>query len=211
LTTLAPLAGLRELLEAHGLPCEARDEWLVPRGQLPCVRARWTARDEGGQLDVQVLLEDRRLIEECFAGLGEGDAARRNAFDNFARNSLHVLLAALWGIGDAEQVAVETWHAGGRDCTAYIGNYGTRATGGVSPPVPADLFAGIEAAIHAEPIVPGWQWFRFFFANHAGRFTFEALRDNEPWAAGLEALRGVAWEERAGYYSVRLFLMLHAA
>ena len=38
--------------------------------------------------------------------------------------------------------------------------------------------------------------------------TFEALKNNDEWAAGLTALHRVTWPQPEGYYSMRGFVLL---
>jgi Family of unknown function (DUF6348) len=66
------------LLTRHGLDCVREQEWIVPNGQLPAISAQWHPRKTSGRLDVQVLIERGRIIEECFAGIGTGLRRRRS-------------------------------------------------------------------------------------------------------------------------------------
>ena len=202
---------LCELLTRHGLDYVREQEWIVPNGQLPAIRAQWHPRETSGRLDVQVLLEKGRIIEECFAGIGTGRSGFADALNNFMLNSLHVLLSSLWGIKDDQQVLSENWEIGGRRFTAYIGNFGRRASAGIQVEVPKDLFETIQNRICHETLLGNVHWFRFFFCNLAGQHTYEALQDNELWEAGLAGLRGIAWPETDGYYSFRNFIVLRSA
>jgi Family of unknown function (DUF6348) len=130
--------------------------------------------------------------------------------NNFMLNSLHVLLASLWDIKDDQQVLTESWEIGGNQFTAYIGNFGTRASAPITVPIPDDLFETIQNRICHESLPGGIHWFRFFFATVAGQHTYEALKNNEPWETGLAGLKGIAWPEAAGYYSVRNFIVLRS-
>jgi hypothetical protein len=204
-------AALRDLLTRHGLECSTEQEWIVPDGQLPAIRAQWHPRETSGRLDVHVLLEKGRIIEECFAGIGTGRTGFADALNNFMVNSLHVLLSSLWGIKDDEQVASENWKIGGRQFTAYIGNFGRRASEGVRVDVPKDLFETIQNRICHEDLPDDIHWFRVFFCSLGGQHTYEALRDNEPWEAGIEGLKGITWPETDRYYSFRNFIILRSA
>ena len=133
-----------------------------------------------------------------------------DALHNFTINSFHVLLAALWGKNDPEQVTTESWDVQGKWYTAYIGNFGCRSSEGVTPHIPHELFPEIEHAIKGESLTQDTHWFRFFFCNVAGTYTHEALRDNEDWEAGFRCLESAAWLESKAYYSVRLFIVLRA-
>jgi hypothetical protein len=150
-------------------------------------------------------------IEECFAGIGEGEVGLRDALANFTVNSFHVLLAALWNQNDETQVTTEDWSIGGRQYTAFIGNFGTRGSEGVVADVPADLFAQVESAIKRDSLTGDLHWFRFFFCNVAGQRIVEALKDNETWDTGMRCLESVQWSDSMGYYSVRLFVVLRAS
>lgn len=201
---------LVELFEGHGVECAVENGWVVPNWEFPALRALWAPPPER-RLDVQVLVRDELMIEECFAGVGEGEAARHDALASFTLNSFHVLLAALWGKNDPDQVTTEAWEIGGRRYTAYLGNFGTRGSAGVTACIPEDLFAALEAAIRREPLSGDIHWFRFFVGNVTHALTFEALRDNETWEEGRRCLEGRTWETSPGYYSVRLFAVLRAA
>jgi len=198
-------------MQGHGLPFDVEGEWVVPNGALPAVRASWYPRTGSGVLEVDVLLEDRSIINECFAGIGEGEVAIGDALNNFMINSFHVLLSAFWGKDDAEQVTTEDWTVSGKPFTAYIGNFGTRGAPGIKPVVPPELFLTIQRTIERESLAASCHWVRHFFCDVKGERTFEALLDNEPWQAGLDALRAIPWVEASGYYSVRNFLVLRPA
>ena len=202
---------IKELFEEHGVICVVEDEWIVPNSELPALRALWQPGSSNGRLDVQVLISEGVVIEECFAGVGDGERGANDALANFTINSFHVLFAALWGKNDASQVTTEAWEVHGKPYTAYIGNFGTRSSDGVTPYVPDELFAGIEEAVKHEPLAEDIHWFRIFFCNLAGEFVFEALKDNENWNAGVRCLESMRWPKSEGYYSVRLFAILRAA
>ena len=74
--------------------------------------------------------------------------------------------------------------------------------------MPDDVFMQFEAAIAAEADLGQYAWFRFFVASHSGHMTFEALKNNDEWAAGLAALHQVTWPQPEGYYSMRGFVLL---
>ncbi|WP_371874489.1 DUF6348 family protein [Duganella rivi] len=99
----------------------------------------------------------------------------------------------------------------GRRYTAFIGNFGTRGSEGVTADIPADLFAQLENVIKLDSLTGDLHWFRFFFCNVAGQRTFESLKDNETWGAGTRCLESVQWADSMGYYSVRLFVVLRAS
>lgn len=208
--TIEPVIELKRLLERHGLDCVVENDWVVPNATLPAIRGLWYPYEVNGVLNIQVLIKDGLVVEECFAGLGEGLQAFRDAFHNFMVNSLHVLLAALWGANDPEQVTTEQWRIGDKEFTAYIGNFGTRASEGTHPAIPDGLFEAIERAVKKQALPGNYHWVRTFFCNLNGEWTFEALLDNENWAEGIDCLQALTWEKSRGYYSVRNFMLLRA-
>jgi Family of unknown function (DUF6348) len=199
---------LSDLMKAHDVPFHVENEWIVPFSKLPAIRATWYPRESSGLLEVNVLLEDERIINECFAGIGSGSEGIRDALQNFCVNSFHVLLASLWSLDDPDQVMTEHWNLAGKKYTAYIGNFGTRGSNEVDAQIPQGLFETIEKAIKSESLNNDLSWFRCFFCDVSGEQTFEALKNNEVWESGVEALKSLLWVKTNGYYSVRNFLVL---
>ena len=199
---------LRELLVRHGLHCAMEQDWVVPNGELPAIRASWHPGAAAGRLDVQVLLSKGRVIEECFAGIGTGQPAFADAFNNFMINSLHVLLSSLWEVSDDKRIVREQWNVSGREFTASIGNIGARMSAGLQVTCPDGLIEVVQSRICEEDLHGDTHWFRVFFCSIAGKHTYEALKDNEPWEAGVAALQGMAWPQTEAYYSFRNFIML---
>ncbi len=197
-----------ELMSVHDVQFHMENNWIFPSGRLPAIRVTWYPEVGNNCLEVDVLLEDQRVINECFAGIGSGQQAMNDALQNFCANSFHVLLAAFWGVNDPNQVVMEDWNLQGRSYTAFIGNFGTRASAGVNPQIPDGLFETIEKAIQTDSLEEDLSWFRCFFCDIAGKQTFEALKNNQAWEAGLSALKSLPWSETNGYYSVRNFLIL---
>jgi hypothetical protein len=208
---LTARAWLFELFQRHGLVSTVHDDWVLPRAELPAIRGIWHPSETHGQLDMQVLVRNGVIIEECFAGIGAGDAGLTDGLQNFTINSFHPLLSALWSLHDPEQVEIQKWTAGGRAFSAFIGNVGTRSSMGVTPSIPADMMPILEAAIRSESLEHELHWFRFYVANVKGEFTFEALKNNEPWPAGVRALASCGWPPCEAFYSARLFMVLRAA
>lgn len=202
---------LVRLFEGHDIECTTHNDWVLPDSELPALRATWFPGSSNGRLDVQAFVREGVTIEECFAGIGEDEVGLNDALTNFTVNSFHVLLAALWNQNDKTQVTTEDWGIGGRRYTAFIGNFGTRGSEGVTADIPADLFAQVENVIKLDSLMGELHWFRFFFCNVAGQRTFEALKDNETWESGIRCLEGIQWADSMGYYSVRLFVVLRSS
>lgn len=197
------------LMEGHHVPFHVEKEWVVPYGKLPAVRATWYPGQQAGRLDVHVLLNNEgEIIEECFAGLGEGDVGKSDALKNFLANSYHVLLAAFWKKNDPRLVTAERWRVGKKTYIAFVGNFGVRGAEGVVPEIPAGLFECIRRAAKSAPLTHDCCWIRSFAGGTDGDMTFESLLNNEVWEPGLKALRSVTWSKSQDYYSVRNFIVL---
>ena len=203
---------LSELFESHGMPCVVDQDWVFPNSRLPAIRGVWyPGESNAGELDVTILVREGVVIEECFGGFGEDDkASLRDSLYNFVINDFHVLLAAFWGKNEHEQIEIEHWEITGKRYTAYLGNFGRRVVGADSADVPSDLFPRIEETIRQEHLTNEIHWFRFFCGNLGNIFTYEALKDNEDWEAGIRCLESVQWSPCEVFYSVRLFLILRA-
>lgn len=201
---------LGELLKSHGVDISTEEDWFIPNQSLPAIRCIWHAspNNKSGRLDVQILIEDNLVLEECFAGIGSGKDGFLDGLQNFSVNSLHVMLAAFWGVNDPEQVETEVWDIGDAKYTAYIGNFGTRGTNGVHPGVPSETFSKIESAIKVTQLKEKTHWFRAFFCNIGDEKKYEALIDNAHWLEGEAALNNIEWPKSGDYYSVRNFLIL---
>lgn len=94
------------LLEAHGLVCSEHKGWIVTNDNFPLLSMTWYPYPEQGTgtLQVNALSDEETCMEECFGSIGANEKGLQNALHNFCTNSLHVLLAAFWGINDPEQV-----------------------------------------------------------------------------------------------------------
>lgn len=199
---------LAALFESHRIECVAARRMGGASRAATGDPRHLVCGEKTGRLDVDVLLEDERQLQEAFAGIGSGEDGLQDALRNFASNSFHVLLSALWGQAEEDQVMVETWEIGERRFEVHIGNLGLRGAEGKAPPLPAGLFPSIERAIRAEPLDARLHWFRHFFCAFGNQRTVEALFDNQPWEAGMQNLAALDWQDSQGYYSVRNFLML---
>lgn len=202
-----PADTLLELITGHGLECTTEDEWVLPHGELPAIRAHWHPQGLSGRLDIHVLVEAGVLIEECFAGIGEGEQGLADAWANFMRNSLHVFLAAFWGKTDPEQVLLEHINIAAKPYRLYLGNIGTRASAGVEVAPPEVLFDLIQRTLERQTSASRVNACRVFFANAMGDLTYEALLNNERWPEALALLQQAPWPHTEGFYSFRHFAL----
>ncbi|MEK8030469.1 DUF6348 family protein [Ideonella sp. DXS29W] len=205
---LTPQAWLNELFKRHGVTSTTQDDWVLPNAELPGVRGVWHPSEKHGRLDIQVLVRNGVVIEESFGGIGAGDLGLADGLQNFTINSFHVLLSALWRHHHPDQVEAEAWTVAGRRFIAFIGNVGTRSSTDAAPLIPAGMLTLLREAIQSEPLEHNLHWFRFYVGHVKGDFTFEALKDNEPWPKGMRALEACGWATRDAFYSARMFVVL---
>ncbi|NHZ89187.1 hypothetical protein F2P45_09175 [Massilia sp. CCM 8733] len=197
---------LQVLFEGHGMSSEVLDGWVLPEGRRPAIRAEWYPNRNGfsGVFNVRVLMPDGQEFQEACSGMGTGDDGIDDGFVKFTENAFHVLLAALWGRDQEEQVCTEVLATRDGACTAYLGPFLARGTAHFPPELPER----IEECIRQASLPAEIHWLRFFFGNDDGTFTFEALNNGEPWDDGLRALEGCAWTPSEHYYTVRTFMVL---
>ncbi|NHZ44464.1 DUF6348 family protein [Massilia aquatica] len=200
---------LQVLFEGHGLSCEVVDGWVLPQGRRPAIRAEWYPNRNGysGVFNVRVLMPDGVEFQEACSGMGTGDEGIDDGFVKFTENAFHVLLAALWGREQDEQVYTEVLATRGGAYTAYQGLFLTRG----EAHFPQEMPDRIDECIRQASLSAEIHCLRFFFANHNGDFTFEALDNGQTWDDGLRALQGCAWTPSADFYTVRVFMVLRRA
>jgi hypothetical protein len=206
------------LLRGHGVATERHGPTLVVpgtpyRAEAEIVTDRVHAQAHSIQLDVRLQLSPDRCLIESFGGLGDTRTeAVGDAFSNFARGSLHVLLRSFLVLtSDDEQVTVESWSIDGTPRTVVIGNVLLRGRAPEEVRNPTEWFNVLEAAIRSSPLSPEAHWIRFYYAQSGGQeLATEALLDNEPWYSLVESMRAFPWPASEAFYSARLFLVVQA-
>jgi len=203
---------LIDLFAENDVGLEADDDWLLTEGDdYPALRGIWHEGKDGsmGRLDLDIVLDEERTIEESFGGAGSGKAGCRDALDSFARNDFFVMLAACWHRVDRKKLAVHELTAGAHPFTVYIGDFTARGEGDAPTSLSDDGLSALEAAIATAPLTNDVHWIRLFYGNVGdGSAQIEVLLDNEPWAAGYKAIASVDWPKLTTYYSLRNFIAL---
>lgn len=210
------LSGLQRTLAAHGVDTELRAGWLHHHPGRPAITAHLeeTSNHEGAVavvLSVSFALDDGRLLCEAFAGRGQDPrSAAVDAFDKFCSDSLHVLLAGLFDVVDESQVTVETFEHEGSKWQLIAGPFGLGRLGAKDElPIPDGLFDRLLAGVRGKDLPRSLHWFRTFRGQLDGRVLGgEALRDNDLWPQGSEALESIDWPSAPGYHSIRNFFLL---
>ena len=202
---------LLQLFDRHDVELEVdEDGWLVTDGDFPAIRAEWHAGSatEPGRLDVDVVLSEDRRIEESFAGVGSAPDPCRDALRAFEENVFHVLLAACWYVTDDRKMQITAWDIGVRTWDVFMGPFNVRSVDSDGVTVPVDALAAVEMALKREALAPELHWVRLVHREGAAGSRSEASLDNEPWAAGTQALAGAAWPHDGVEYSARCFMLL---
>ncbi len=205
---------LWEAFSAHGLYPSQHEGWLFPDHKMPMVRAIWHPNNDPrtGQLDIQVVFEDGRVLTESLGGWQEWQNAASglaDAFANFLGSSFHVMLSALWDRHDPEQVDIERWSINGRLYDVFLGGARIRSLNGAVPALPENSFPAVREAIHTEQLTQPLHWVDTFFCwTHENKKIYEAHVDNVPWQRGEKAIEQIDWPPTGSMWSVRQFLML---
>ncbi len=159
------------------------------------------------QLDVSIQLRPAQMLVEPCAGIRETlEHAIRDAFQAFAANSFHVLLAALFD-HPSDQAHAEAWTIGAQERKVTLGNLGVRGT--LPDGFAGSVFEPFCSLLKSSALTPGLHWIRRFNLDLKGKTqTCEALCDNQPWDDLAAATKQLAWPRGADFYSVRLFLIV---
>ena len=198
---------IKAIFKAYSFNAKEEDGWIIPTGTLPAIKAFWypEATENVGQLTVEIFINEETTIIESFAGYGEKKF--ESALENFIKNSLPLYLAAFWGY-DSESISIDTWELNGEQYLAFIGDYGViNAKEEFS--IPEDYLEVIYDAIAAESLGNDYHWFNLFYANFDAKNRHaEALKENEVWQTGTDAISSLEWEKVYDYYSVRQSIIL---
>ena len=198
---------LEAIFKAHGFEPKEEEAWLLPSGSVPAIKAFWypKATETVGQLTIEIFVDKKTTIVESFAGYGEKKF--ESALENFIKNALPLYLAAFWAY-DSKSISIDTWELNGQEYLAFIGDYGV-----INPKeefsIPDDYLEVVYDAIAAETLGNDYHWFNLFYANFdAQNRHAEALKENETWEAGTEAIASMDWIKVYDYYSVRQSIIL---
>ncbi len=203
---------LLRLFERHEVELDPdEDGWLLTDGDFPAISASWHegADGEPGRLDIDVVVGEERRIEDSFAGFGEGDAGCRDALKAFEQNSFHLLLAACWYITDDRRMRIAAWDIGVRTWDVFVGPLTLRGAATDEPAMPPEVAIALQTTVSQLALTPELHWIHLLHrCTPEGVVTREALLDNEPWAAGSQALAVMAWPELPPGSTARQMILL---
>jgi hypothetical protein len=197
---------LAALLEGHGVASVAHDDHLLVPGSA-FVGDLCLFEDQGaaaGMMELRAWDADGTGVIDTWMAYGEDREAKiRDGVHAFVVGTVHVALAALWGVLESDQVDVETRSIGGQTWDGYLGGMVGR---GDAPEVPPDLFERLMSAWFdriAQADGRTTHTFRVFVASRGGNTTYEALFDGEPDEGLREALRCAGWAFPSDAYGSR--------
>jgi len=158
---------LGKLLEAQEIPINPYGDWFLNGSSLPAIRCMWfrSESNKSGQLDIQVAVKDGVIINESVAGVGKDEDALQDAFYNLSASSLNVFLAAFWNKIDVDHVSIDQITVGDLTYTAYLGNFGLRASNENHPGVPEDALPRIVEALSKSDLQNEYPWASCFFCD----------------------------------------------
>ncbi len=203
-----PLASrLVGLLHGHHVEAEIRDDMVY----LPVVDRwanLWMWRTESGSflMEVRATGADEQVVADRWAALGaDAETAIRDGLESFCRCGFHVLLAALWGVLETDQVDHEERWIADQQWDLYLGPYTTR----VSPDTPtlvapAGFVDRVLAALGEHLLDGETHLLRVYVAVLNGAVTVEGVVDDQTSAALGRALSTAAWAfPPTGFASLR--------
>jgi hypothetical protein len=203
-----------QMFQAHGIDAAPQGEWVVfPNRNLRAngsIVKEWTEQTPMSiQLDVRIAIEPWRTIIESFAGVGETkEQTLRDALQNFAVSSFHVILAAFFQSND-DQTAQEEWTIGGTKRLVTLGNIGIRGAFPVQGDQAVAWFRRFEEKLHSSQVGQGTHWVRLYYGQANGKaIACEVLLDNQVWEAMQSEMAAISWPGGERFYSVRIFLVI---
>ena len=207
------LQHLRQAFDRGEVTLEpGEDDWLTTDGDFPAIRGHWHEGSAGepGRLDIDVVLDENRRIEESFAGVGGGDVGCRAALQVFEQSVLPALLAACWYVTDSRKLQIVEWKLGVHVWDVFIGQFALRGVDITDLELLDQVPAALELALRDAVPLPGLHWLRLVHQHVVGgESRTEVSFDNEPWVAGTTALQAaVVWPSTGGDYVARCFMLL---
>lgn len=202
---------LVDLLGGHDVRAEVRDD-AVRVVEVDRWANLWMSRSPTGRfiVELRATAPEGVVVSDRWAALGDDPkSATRDGLESFCRCGFHVVLAALWGVLETDQVDHEVREVGGQTWDLYLGPYTGRASVGnarLDPP-PALLDRVLEA-LDGHLGTGSTHAMRVFVAVVNGAVTVEGLVDDEVSPAVEAAVAAADWTFPAsGFASLRWFVM----
>jgi hypothetical protein len=204
-----PLAGLLvDLLKGHHVDALVRDD-MVYLPALDRWANLWMHQTGKSTWLVEVRATtaspDTTIADRCAAVGDTIQVAGQDGLQAFCSGIFHVLLAAVWGVLEREQVDHEVRVVGGRSWDIYFGPCTLRSMTDTEPLVlPAELMSLVPKQLDRTLTDTRVHTTRLYLAVLNGEVTVEAMVDDAPSEAMAQVFRSAAWVlPKKGFASIR--------
>jgi hypothetical protein len=201
---------LIDLLAGHGVEAVVKDGFVyLP--QLDRWANLWMNQTDGGSYLVEIratACNDITIADRCAAVGDTFESAREDGLRSFCSGTFHVLLAALWGVLERDQVDHEVRVVGHHAWDIYTGPCTLRTSIGAKPLVlPRELVDLVPGQLERVLVDSRVHAVRLYFAVLNGAVTVEALVDDEENPALAEVFASAQWLlPETGFASLRWFI-----
>lgn len=203
-------------MEAHGVDTVVSSNWITFSGGFPAFRLRYEpgASECAGRAFCEVILAKGRVVETCFAAIGKTDEeAVQHAVDKIAQTLIHPVLAYRQHPAIDDYVGYEQWRCAKGDLlNVILGDMLLYCTDESASPLtlPADLEVGLEGVIAQREFGHPLNWLMLFTSQlREDPLQMCVEINNERWPEAEAALAQLAWPRTSGFWSGRLFMILH--
>lgn len=161
-------------------------------------------------MEVRAATPGGAVAVDTWAAFGTSrEDARLDGLRSFCQGTFHVLLGALWGVLESDQICHEVRHVADRDWDVYLGPLVNRRS--AEAPVlvaPAGFADAVLAVLDTRLRDDVVHVARIYHAVSQGRaMVTEALWDGNPWRELEADVAAAGWEAGAvGFTSARWFL-----
>lgn len=210
--SLTPLRQeLVDLLAGHDVRAEVRDDAVLVV-EVDRWANLWMSRSPAGRfiVELRTTAPEGVVVADRWAALGDDPkSAARDGLESFCRCGFHVVLAALWGVLETDQVDHEVREVGGQDWDVYLGPYTGRASAGTARlDAPLALADRVLAALDGHLGVGSTHAMRVYVASVNGAVTVEGLVDDRVSPAVEAAVAAAGWTfPPCGFASLRWFVI----
>lgn len=201
---------LASLLTGHGVEAVVLED-MVHLPQPGLWASLWMEAAQPGTFlfELRATTRGEAVVVDRWAGVGSDvEEGKRDGLLSFCRGTFHVLLAAVWGVLERDQVDHCVWWVDGREWDLYFGPCTMRQSLGVAPLVlPPSMVDRVMDQFQHHLTAGEVHAARLYLAVVNGQITVEALVDDVPSPKLQEAFQGAGWSLPAnGFASLRWFL-----
>ena len=160
------------------------------------------------EIEFQVRLPSGSIIREYVAGMGDTDEeAVNDALVNFTLTTFHVVYKGFINAADPH-MTMNTVSISGANRKVVVGDMLFRgATGGK---VDLDLLnSEFQGILENSSLTPGPHWIKFAYGQTDGQAqTVWVTLDNDDHPEMTNAIKGLKWPRRNGFYLVKQFVLV---